>query len=283
MAARLTQLLVALALVLGTAFPSAAAAVIRPPTSQTTAASPVPDRGTDAANARSYFGARYYRAEIGRFTTVDPELNVNAALLDPQRWNRYTYARSNPLRWTDPDGRAIVCGSAACQEYARRMAELKREYQSASGFEKVWAGVKLALAAGEFMPTPFAIAAEGGAAAAAATRIGFAEGAYTSTALESGGTLIGGALRGGGTASVSFGMEGERLVAGVSFVAGPAGTLKTLEAGMIELARSEGATSLKMTATMVKDSMARLLRAQGFSPVIVDGKATGDWVKIISL
>jgi RHS repeat-associated protein len=55
-----------------------------------------------------YFGARYYRANLGHFTTVDPELNVKDALVDPQRWNRYAYARSNPLRFLDPDGRRDV-------------------------------------------------------------------------------------------------------------------------------------------------------------------------------
>jgi RHS repeat-associated protein len=107
MAARLTRLLVALGLLLGAALPSAAAALVRLPTSQETAASPVPARRADPAYARSYFGARYYRADVGRFTTVDPELNVNAALLDPQRWNRYAYVRNNPLRYTDPDGKDI--------------------------------------------------------------------------------------------------------------------------------------------------------------------------------
>jgi RHS repeat-associated protein len=119
----------------------------------------------DTETTLDYFGARYYRSDIGRFTTVDPELNVNAALLDPQRWNRYGYARNNPLRYTDPDGRAIVCATASCQEYAQRMSDLRKEFSEASGLAKVWAGVKLALAAGEFMPTPFAIAAEGEAAA----------------------------------------------------------------------------------------------------------------------
>jgi RHS repeat-associated protein len=103
MVARLPRLLVAL--VLGAALPSAAAAVVRLPTSQKIVASPVPDRGADPANARSYFGARYYRSDIGRFTTVDPELNIKDALVDPQRWNRYAYVTNNPLKYTDPDGK----------------------------------------------------------------------------------------------------------------------------------------------------------------------------------
>ena len=62
----------------------------------------------DAETALDYFGARYYRADLGRFTTVDPMLPIDDALVDPQRWNRYWYARNNPLRYLDPDGRQVV-------------------------------------------------------------------------------------------------------------------------------------------------------------------------------
>lgn len=101
-------LLVALGLLLGMAFPSAAAAAfVRLPTSQDMAASPVPARGADAAYARSYFGARYYRPDIGRFTTIDPVYTWQENLVDPQRWNRYAYVRNNPLKYVDPNGRWI--------------------------------------------------------------------------------------------------------------------------------------------------------------------------------
>jgi len=61
----------------------------------------------DAETSLDYFGARYYRAQVGRFTTVDPVYTWQENLVDPQRWNRYAYVRNNPLRWTDPDGRKI--------------------------------------------------------------------------------------------------------------------------------------------------------------------------------
>jgi hypothetical protein len=32
-------------------------------------------------------------------------MNTEAALTDPQRWNRYVYTGNNPLRRIDPDGR----------------------------------------------------------------------------------------------------------------------------------------------------------------------------------
>jgi RHS repeat-associated protein len=61
----------------------------------------------DVETGLDYFGARYYGSRIGRFTTVDPVNTWQQNLLDPQRWNRYAYGRNNPLRYVDPDGRAI--------------------------------------------------------------------------------------------------------------------------------------------------------------------------------
>jgi RHS repeat-associated protein len=62
----------------------------------------------DKETGLDYFGARYYGSKIGRFTTTDPVYTWQENLVDPQRWNRYAYARNNPLRYVDPDGRTIV-------------------------------------------------------------------------------------------------------------------------------------------------------------------------------
>jgi len=59
----------------------------------------------DQETGLDYFGARYYASKIGRFTTLDPYLDQQAALLDPQHWNRYAYGRNNPVKFVDPDGR----------------------------------------------------------------------------------------------------------------------------------------------------------------------------------
>jgi RHS repeat-associated protein len=68
----------------------------------------------DAETGLDYFGARYYGAKLGRFTTIDPVYTWQENLVDPQRWNRYAYVRGNPLRYVDPDGRApAVAGVAA--------------------------------------------------------------------------------------------------------------------------------------------------------------------------
>jgi RHS repeat-associated protein len=59
------------------------------------------DQEGDPESGLSYFGARYYRAWTGRFTTVDP---VFAGVSNPQQWNRYAYALNSPMVFVDPDG-----------------------------------------------------------------------------------------------------------------------------------------------------------------------------------
>jgi RHS repeat-associated protein len=56
----------------------------------------------DAETGQDYFEARYLRASVGRFSTIDPVYTWKENLEDPQRWNRYAYVRDNPLKYTDP-------------------------------------------------------------------------------------------------------------------------------------------------------------------------------------
>jgi len=53
----------------------------------------------------SYFGARWYDPELGRFTGIDP---VDVDENNPHSFNRYAYANNNPYKYVDPDGRAII-------------------------------------------------------------------------------------------------------------------------------------------------------------------------------
>jgi RHS repeat-associated protein len=62
----------------------------------------------DTETGLDYFGARYYASGNGRFTIVDPVMNQENALLNPQRWNRYVYALNNPFGNIDPNGREPV-------------------------------------------------------------------------------------------------------------------------------------------------------------------------------
>jgi len=54
-----------------------------------------------------YMHARYYNGLTGRFMSIDPVLDAEKAVTEPQRWNRYTYVVNNPLRYTDADGRKV--------------------------------------------------------------------------------------------------------------------------------------------------------------------------------
>jgi RHS repeat-associated protein len=57
----------------------------------------------DDETGLDYFGARYMSSPEGRFMSPDP-LMASASVSDPQSWNRYVYARNNPLRYNDPLG-----------------------------------------------------------------------------------------------------------------------------------------------------------------------------------
>jgi RHS repeat-associated protein len=61
----------------------------------------------DQETSFDYFGGRYLSSSSGRFTTADPSKNVKASLIEPQRWNAYSYALNNPVRLIDPDGREV--------------------------------------------------------------------------------------------------------------------------------------------------------------------------------
>jgi RHS repeat-associated protein len=84
----------------------------------------------DPETAQEYFGARYYRNVWGRFGTVDP-IYSSAAVTDPQQWNRYAYARNNPLKFSDPLGAEVSdCASTGreqqpvtCNDYVNVSAD----------------------------------------------------------------------------------------------------------------------------------------------------------------
>jgi RHS repeat-associated protein len=65
----------------------------------------------DAETGLDYFGARYFSGAQGRFTTPDQPF-ADQHSDDPQSWNLYSYARNNPLRFIDVQGRAVFESAA---------------------------------------------------------------------------------------------------------------------------------------------------------------------------
>ena len=124
-----------------------------------------------------YFGARYFSAGIGRFTTVDPSLDVEKALVDPQRWARYPYVKNNPLKFIDPDGRdpLLVTGGIGAAVYAAWNAYVNVQ-QGRPWYENIGVeaskgfivGATLGLAAPALAPVDIGFGTAGGALAESA-------------------------------------------------------------------------------------------------------------------
>ena len=66
---------------------------------------------TTAGTGLVHLGAREYDPVTGRFTSVDPVMD----LTDPTQWNAYSYAQNNPITLSDPDGnRPVGAGDTGC-------------------------------------------------------------------------------------------------------------------------------------------------------------------------
>jgi RHS repeat-associated protein len=59
----------------------------------------------DTEGSKYYDHARSHDFALGRFVSPD---KVGGRIVAPQTWNRYAYARSNPLKFVDPDGNVAV-------------------------------------------------------------------------------------------------------------------------------------------------------------------------------
>lgn len=64
-------------------------------------------RGRSVETGLDYFGARYFSAAQGRFSSPDQPFNDQYPA-DPQSWNLYSYVRNNPLKYVDLNGEDCV-------------------------------------------------------------------------------------------------------------------------------------------------------------------------------
>ncbi len=75
----------------------------RPVTSSSGNAYKFTGKERDSESGLDNFGARYFGSNMGRFMSPD-EFWKDSHVGDPQSWNKYAYARNNPLRYVDPTG-----------------------------------------------------------------------------------------------------------------------------------------------------------------------------------
>jgi len=147
-----------------------------------------------------HMNARVYDSDIGRFLSADPVLQ---APLDSQSYNRYSYVRNNPLKFTDPTGNSWWT---------------KLRNKITKPFKKAWNWVKknsrfviatvAAIVTGGFL-APALLGAAGLGLSGVALAVGSGAAAGAVSGAISTGTLKGalkGALIGGLTAGAAYGV-----------------------------------------------------------------------------
>lgn len=79
----------------------------------------------DPESGLVYMQARYYESSSGRFLSIDP---AGYVIGDAFSSNRYAYAKNNPIKNIDPDGRTVTCGASSCVIDSHSLLELVVDY-----------------------------------------------------------------------------------------------------------------------------------------------------------
>jgi hypothetical protein len=91
-----------------------------------------------------FYNAKWYDLYITQFSQPD---TIVPDQYNPQDWNRYSYARNNPLRYTDPTGHRIVDGcselAGGCNVTQKVIDDDKRKenkFRQRTEYLQCWAG-----------------------------------------------------------------------------------------------------------------------------------------------
>lgn len=229
--------------------------------------------GTETDDSIDYMHARQYDPRMGRFLSVDPAMDLEKIVHDPQLWNRYSYVGNNPIRFTDPDGRERL------QHY--HFGITPRQVSAAEG---ALSGARMGLMAGAML---FGGAALEGGAMALASRfpmaylrlmevgVGATTGIVASRSVSLDTNAVIAAVEGGaaGAASVSAAMGGRTPLISPTVVAEYAkrGNMGAL----VDFIKSTGAVVAKnASAELVKQMEARGLKpadAQAVAAAVANG------------
>jgi len=93
----------------------------------------------DIETGLDFFDARYFSPAQARFLSSDGLVSKNEWLLEPQRWNRYTYGLNNPLKYIDPDGKDAIAAFIFGREYRNVSTfDLLFGGEARSDYKKAW-------------------------------------------------------------------------------------------------------------------------------------------------
>lgn len=241
----------------------------------------------DAATGLTYMQQRYMDPQLGVFLSVDPVTAYEKPLTN---FNRYAYARNNPYRFTDPDGRDSVgemidnaggsCGPVSCAGWAAAKAiwtvfgaegvsQVADKGTGASTFDKGMAVVEVAtLGQGGKL----------GAAAKALLRLGSREArvlANFSRDLRAADLGIQGnvaELRG------TFSMNNGAATMRVDMIRGEIKNPLQVIRNMVETAKNGGASTLRIEGTIANERLYNILEKR--YNLITDGATDSITIKL---
>ena len=107
--------------------------VIDPPTTQESVL--FTGKKRDFAFGHDFFGARCYFNTCFRWSSPD-SLFVDTLMDSPQSWNLYSYVRSNPVIFIDPDGRYTFDPNSSEEEKYNFRVGLNRAINALEGYDE---------------------------------------------------------------------------------------------------------------------------------------------------
>ena len=205
----------------------------------------------------SYYNARWYDAQLGRFLSAD---TIVPGPANPQAFNRYSYVLNNPLKYTDPTGHCVdgittaICIGAGIGAGTGAALYLWNESQQSDGID-----LSVGLTWDGWLPTGVQVGDDWGDLAAA-TGTGLAAGAM----MPAGGVW---AVAGAGMASNAVADHMSNLITGNDFSAP-----EHAVAGMLGAASGVATAGVgTMTSTFVKTGSQLLDDAIGIGTRAVTG------------
>jgi RHS repeat-associated protein len=88
----------------------------------------------DAESGLDYFGARDFYTGHYRWLSVDPVINREEALANPQLWNLYAYCRNSPVTYWDPDGMDVFYATEQLKSFFGALAARSRKVRNTLAF-----------------------------------------------------------------------------------------------------------------------------------------------------